>query len=243
MEDVRDGPGESKKARGEQDGNMRTRAMLAMSRFCQEQWVKKMLHMHMTRGESVKIALLSGDAGCGKSYGISLLANTLKSMNISVAVSAMTNKAAGTLMDSCSLETVYTFHKLMGFKRELLDDKLSVEEFMREYCNVHRSAVSRFGKMYQSDLSFQCKPLSERHSCVIFRPESCAVCSKMFQRLRKPSSSSQCGVMEDAPLFLGVNVIIVDEYGLMKNGSPRKDASLSGSFLRTKQRPSDCFFR
>lgn len=215
MDDGGDGPSGSKRACVERDGNMRARAMLAMSNFCQEQWVEEMLRVHMTRGDSMKIALLSGDAGCGKSYAISLLANTLKSLGISVLVSAMTNKAAGMLMDSCSLEAVYTFHKLMGFKRTLLDDKLSTEEFIAEYRKLYRCVSLLFSDMYQKDLSSQCKPLSERHSCATLRPESCAACSKMFRRLRKPKSPGQPGVMEGAPLFLGVNVIIVDEYGLM----------------------------
>ncbi|KAK2829938.1 hypothetical protein Q5P01_017869 [Channa striata] len=45
-----------------------------------------------------------------------MLETKLRALKISVAVSAMTNKAAGALMESGSLARVHTFHKLMGFK-------------------------------------------------------------------------------------------------------------------------------
>lgn len=32
-----------------------------------------MVKLHMSRGERMKLALLSGDADCGKSYAISLM--------------------------------------------------------------------------------------------------------------------------------------------------------------------------
>lgn len=197
------------------DEGLRTKAMLAMSRYCQEQWVRKMVKLHMSRGECMKLALLSGDAGCGKSYAISLLEKKLRSMNISVAVSAMTNKAAGTLMDSGSLDRVYTFHKMMGFKKELLNDKLSLEDFTRLYCKVYWNVMSRFNTLHQSDLPPERTEVITRHSCRQLRPESCAVCSKLFQQLRVAKNPGDLAPMEDAPPFLGVNVLIIDEYGLL----------------------------
>lgn len=195
--------------------DLRTKAMLAMSRYCQEQWVRKMVKLHMSRGERMKLALLSGDAGCGKSYAISLLEKKLRSMNIGVVVSAMTNKAAGTLMESCSLDRVYTFHRMMGFKQELLDDRLSLEDFTRQYCKVYWNVISRFNTLHQSDLPPEGNEVIRRHSCRQLKPESCAVCSKMFEQLRVSKSRAELAPMEDAPPFLGVNVLIVDEYGLM----------------------------
>lgn len=186
------------------------KAMLAMSRYCQEQWVRNMVKLHMSRGEQMKLALLSGDAGCGKSYAISLLEKKLKSMEISVVVSAMTNKAAGTLMEACSLDRVYTFHKMMGFKQELLNDKLSLEDFERLYREVHCNAISLFNSLRQSKLE-RLGGVNHQHSCMRLRPESCAVCSKMFKQMR----FSEKFAYVDPPLFVGSNVLIIDEYGLM----------------------------
>lgn len=208
------GESESKRRCLEEE-DLRTKAMLAMSRYCQEQWVRKMVKLHMSRGERMKLALLSGDAGCGKSYAIALLEKKLRSMNIGVVVSAMTNKAAGTLMESCSLDRVYTFHRMMGFKKELLDDRLSLEDFTRQYCKVYWNVISRFNTLHQSDLPPGRNEVISRHSCRQLRPESCAVCSKMFEQLRVSKKPAELTPMDDAPPFLGVNVLIVDEYGLM----------------------------
>lgn len=199
----------SKRRRVEEDEDPRTKALLAMSRYCQEQWVRNMVKLHMSRGESMKVALLSGDAGCGKSYAISLLVKKLRSLNISVAVCAMTNKAAGALIESGSLDRVYTFHKMMGFNKELLDDKLSLKDFMQKYHKVHGRVVYRFNTLYRSELPRKRNDAILGHSCRHLRPESCAVCSKMFAQLRVSEN------LEDTLPFLGVNVLIVDEYGLM----------------------------
>lgn len=209
------GESASKRRRLEEE-DPRTKAMLAMSRYCQDQWVRKMVKLHMSRGERKELALLSGDAGFGKSYAIALLAKRLRSMNVGVVVSAMTNKAAGTLMDSCSRDRVYTFHKMMGFnKKELLDDRLSLEDFARHYCKVYWNVISRFNTLHQSDLPPGRNEVTGRHSCRQLRPESCAVCSKMFAQLRVSKNPVELAPIEDAPPFLGVNVLIVDEYGLM----------------------------
>lgn len=206
---------ESSKTLCLEEDDLRTKAMLAMSRYCQEQWVRTMVKMHMSRGERIKLALLSGDAGCGKSYAISLLEKKLRLMNISVVVSAMTNKAAGTLMESCSLDQVYTFHKMMGFKKELLNDKLSLEDFTRLYCKLYWNVMSRFNTLHQSDLPPERNEVITRHSCRQLRPESCAVCSKLFEQLRVARNPGDLAPMENAPPFLGVNVLIIDEYGLL----------------------------
>lgn len=39
-------------------------AMLALSRYCQEEWVRSMIRLHMRRGRTMEMALLSGDAEC-----------------------------------------------------------------------------------------------------------------------------------------------------------------------------------
>lgn len=205
------GLSQSKKPRLEET-NPETKAILAMSRYCQEQWVRNMVKLHMSRGEGMKLALLSGDAGCGKSYAVSLLEKKLKSMDVSVVVSAMTNKAAGTLMEACSLDRVYTFHKMMGLKQDLLNDELSLEDFERLYSRVHWNAISLFNSLRQSELEHT-GGANPRHSCARLRPESCAVCSKMFERMR--SSKKFADADADPPPFVGSNVLIVDEYGLM----------------------------
>ena len=195
------------------------RANLAMSRYCQEQWVRKMVKLHMIRGESMKLTLLSGDAGCGKSYALSMLEKKLRIMNISVVVSATTNKAAGNLMESCSLDRVYTFHKMMGLKKELLDEKLSLEDFARRYQEMYRTSISCFKRLQQSELAIpRNEAKSRRHSCRQLRSESCAVCSKVFEGLKVSQKSPTRIDLGDAPPFLGVNVLIVDEYGLMNVG-------------------------
>lgn len=172
------------------DTDKRRLAMLALSRYCQEQWVKTMIRLHMCRGRTMKLALLSGDAGCGKSYTISLLIAKLNTMNVSVAVSALTNKAAGTLAEMCSLKDVYTLHKLMGFKKELLDHKLTLDRFVETYRELYWVTLSRFRKLYESELTSEHEGPSKRHSCHTVSPESCATCSKMFQRLRVTTRSS-----------------------------------------------------
>lgn len=203
------GESQSKIPRLEEE-NPLTKTILAMSRYCQEQWVRNMVKLHMSRGERMKLALLSGDAGCGKSYAVSLLEKKLKSMNVSVVVSAMTNKAAGTLMESGSLDRVYTFHKMMGLKRELLDEKFSLEDFTQQYRRVHWNAISHFKSLRQSDPG-HANGMNLRHSCTQLRPESCAVCSDMFERLRLSEKHPGPG----PPPFVGMNVLIVDEYGLI----------------------------
>ncbi|KAE8278003.1 hypothetical protein D5F01_LYC23938 [Larimichthys crocea] len=190
-----------------EEENPVTKTILAMSRYCQEQWVRNMVKLHMSRGERMKLALLSGDAGCGKSYAVSLLEKKLKSMNVSVAVSAMTNKAAGTLMESGSLDRVYTFHKMMGFKQDLLDEKLSLKDFTQQYNRVHWNAISHFNSLRQSNPR-DTNGMDSRHSCAHLRPESCAVCSNTFKQLML----SQKHPEPDPPPFLGMNVLIVDEY-------------------------------
>lgn len=213
-DELLEGVSESKKQCVEEE-DLRMRAMLAMSRYCQEQWVRKMIRLHISRGDDMKLALLSGDAGCGKSYAISLLEKKLRSMNISVVVSAMTNKAAGTLRDSCSLDCVYTFHKMMGFRKELLDDTLSLEDFTGQYCKVYGNLIFRFNTLHQSELPPERNEVIKRHSCKQLRPESCAVCSKMFMQLKVSKNPTDLAPMEGAPPFLGANVLIIDEYGLM----------------------------
>lgn len=193
----------------------RTKVMLAMSRYCQEECVRKTVQLHMTQGQCMKLTLLSGDAGCGKSYAISLLETKLRSMNISVVVSAMTNKAAGTLMESCSLGNIYTFHKMMGFTKELLNDKLTLEDFTQQYYKVYRNVITQFNTLTHSDLPSGQNKLITQHSCRQLRPESCAVCSKMFHQLKVPNTPMRQGSMEDTPPFVGVNVLVVDEHGLL----------------------------
>ncbi|KAK7915589.1 hypothetical protein WMY93_011350 [Mugilogobius chulae] len=189
--------------------------LLALSRYCQEQWVRDMVLLHMRRGVRRKFALLSGDAGCGKSYAISLLEKKLRSMNVSIQLSAMTNKAAGTLKESHSLQSVLTFHKMMGFKKELLDDKLSLDEFTKLYSKLYWSAITQFKKLRQSEFRAG-EPHLQRHSCRQLQPELCAICSRLFQELKRPSRDPRRKAFtEDAPPFLGVNVLVVDEYGLM----------------------------
>lgn len=210
------GGGETKRPRlteGDREGDPKVRAILAMSRYCQEEWVRRMVRLHMFRGDRLKLALLSGDAGCGKSYAISMLETKLRALKISVAVSAMTNKAAGALMESGSLARVHTFHKLMGFKKELLDDALSPEDFVERYRRTYRDAISRFEALCGSG-EFLRRAI-DRHSCERLRPGSCAVCSGIFGQLRETRTPLETAPMEDAPPFLGVNVLIVDEYGLM----------------------------
>lgn len=176
-----------------------------------------MVRLHMYRGRTMTIALLSGDAGCGKSYAISLLVAKFAAMDISVAVSALTNKAVGTLSELSSLKDVCTLHKLMGFRKDLLDDKLPLDQFIELYRDAHFVTLSKFAKLYNSALPAH-DSLSEHHSCATLSPESCAICSKLFKRLRVPTKSSARAHMEEAPPFLGVNVIVVDEYGLMTTG-------------------------
>lgn len=190
--------------------DFQTGALLAMSRYCQEQWVREMVLLHMSRGTSMKLALLSGDAGCGKSHAISMLLKTLKSMNISCVVSAMTNKAASNLSELCPLDQVYTFHKMMGFTKELLNDTHPLSEFMEMYARVHRAVMLPFQALYCHTL-----PTCQRHSCQRLRPESCGMCSKRFRRLRTSKTPTDQVTMEHAPPFLGVNVLVIDEYGLM----------------------------
>lgn len=130
-------------------------------------------------------------------------------MNISVAVSAMINKAAGALMDSCPVDKVYTFHKMMGFTKDLLDDKLSLEDFTRDYCKVHRGAIFSFDAWRKlAGAPQKDYEISRCHSCCRPRPESCAACRKIFLAAVEKQAPKP-------PPFLGVNVLIVDEYGLM----------------------------
>lgn len=197
----------------EQTGDLHRDVLLSMSRYCQEQWVKHMLRLHMSRGENMQLALLSGDAGCGKSYAIASLERTLRGMGVSVIVSAMTNKAAGTLMDSYSLEKVYTFHKMMGLKKDLLDMRLSIESFTRGYSKLYQNDISFFTKLHRSELP-RAGP-DTGHSCTRPRPESCALCSGLFHHLRVGKKPFRTGPMETAPPFLGVNVLIIDEYGML----------------------------
>lgn len=210
-----DGGKTGKRCRVEEETDRRTRALLAMSRYCQDQWVRKMIMLHMRRGERTTLALLSGDAGCGKSFALSMLERKLKSLGVSVVVSAMTNKAASALTDSGSLDKVYTFHKMMGFKKELLDNKLSLEDFTKQYYKVHWSSIAQFTTLHQSFLSADHSKLTGKHACEKPRPESCAVCSKTFAELRESENPTDLAPMKDAPPFLGVNVLIVDEYGLL----------------------------
>lgn len=153
-----------------------------------------MIQLHVFRGERLKVALLSGDAGCSKSYAVSLSEKKLQSMDISVVVSAMTSKAMATLMDSCSLDQVYTFHKMMGFTRDLLDRKLSVQDFTLQYCTAYWNVIAHFDVLRESELP---RELTTRHSCKEMRPESCAVCSKMFHGLRTPRNPQDNAPMED----------------------------------------------
>lgn len=89
--------GEPKSKRQRLDAeDLRTKEMVAISRYCQEQWVRKMVKMHISRGEHMKLAVLSRDEGCGKSCTISLLEKKLTSLNMSIVVCAMTNKAVST---------------------------------------------------------------------------------------------------------------------------------------------------
>nr|BBA49217.1 helicase [Oryzias latipes] len=201
-------PGARKRAREEPrvaDEDPAARALLSLSGYCQEEWVRRMVKLHMFRGDRLKVALLSGDAGCGKSYAIGLLEKKLKALRISVAVSAMTNKAAGTLMESGHLDKVQTFHKMMGLKKDLLDDSLEADAFVERYRRCYLGAILAFRAFRRSKVD----RAVDKHSCELPRPESCSACSRIFARLRGRSA------LADAPPFLGTNVLVVDEYGLM----------------------------
>lgn len=181
-------------------------AMLAMSAYCQRQWVRQIVRLHMTRGNDLKMTLLSGDAGCGKSFALAMLVKTLKTMNVSVLVSATTNKAAAALIESSSLDAVCTLHKAMGFKKDLLDDTMSHDEFCSRYRRVHCNAIARYNALRaNADLCHRGR-LDTVHACAHLSAESCAVCSKVFQRLH---------ACADWPPFVGANVLVVDEYGLL----------------------------
>ncbi|KAM7372473.1 hypothetical protein PAMP_009637 [Pampus punctatissimus] len=208
------GESQSKIPRLEEE-NPVMKTILAMSRYCQEQWVWNTVNLHMSsQGERMKLALLSGDAGCGKSYAVSLLEKKLESMKVSVVVSAMTNKAAVTLMESGSLGRVYTFHKMMGFKQDLLDEKLSLEDFKLQYCRVHWNTISHFNSLHQSNPG-HVNERNSQYSCAQLRLEFCTFCSNTFERLRLSKKISEPG----PPPFVGITVLIVDEYVLM-NVSP-----------------------
>ncbi|KAK2832717.1 hypothetical protein Q5P01_016606 [Channa striata] len=114
-------------------------------------------------------------------------------------------------MESGSLARVHTFHKLMGFRRNCWDalSRRTVERYRRTY----RDAISRFERS-AARARFLRRAI-DRHSCGGCAPRSCAVCSGIFGQLRETRAPLETAPMEDAPPFLGVNVLIVDEYGLM----------------------------
>ncbi|MEQ2196099.1 hypothetical protein XENOCAPTIV_023983 [Xenoophorus captivus] len=75
-----------------------------------EQWVREMVLLYMSRSTAIRVALLSGDAGCGMSYAIFMLIDTLRRMNVSIIL------AANNLAEMCSSD-----RKMMGFTKELLN--------------------------------------------------------------------------------------------------------------------------
>lgn len=162
----------------------------------------------------MKMTLLSGDAGCGKSFALAMLVDKLKLMDVSVLVCATTNKAAAALMESSSLDAVCTLHKAMGFKKDLLDDKLSLTEFCARYRRIHGSALAQYRALCKAEITRRGGRLDSQHACTRLKPESCAVCSKLFYRLRA-STNSTVNKGEEWPPFVGANVLIVDEYGLL----------------------------
>lgn len=188
----------------------KVKALLALSNYCQEQWVDKVIRLHMTRGTKRKMVLLSGDAGCGKSYAIAMLERKLKILNVSVTMSAMTNKAAGALAETCGTGNVYTFHKMMGYKRHLLDDGLRTDRFKQSYAQTYFSSIATVGNLRLKACD---NAHSTVHGCTRFRPEACGVCSDAMTRMR--TNNYQGLSLDSTPLFVGSNVLIIDEYGLM----------------------------
>lgn len=189
-----------------------------------------MLSLHPFRGDRLKIALLSGDAECGKSYAIAMLDSKLKALGISSVVSAMTNKAAGTLMEGGSLLNVLTFHKMMGLKKDLLDDKLNLEDFASLYREVHWKAIRAYSHF--ADVTLDGDEGGKGHSCKCRRPESCSVCSKALARIVKGRSGGEFEALKEAPPFLGANVLVEGRVRFADGGSPGENALRHGHVLR-----------
>ncbi|KAJ8361664.1 hypothetical protein AAFF_G00432180 [Aldrovandia affinis] len=164
-----------------------------------------MINLHMTRGRWRKMALLSGDAGCGKSYAIGMLCELFRGIGVSGAVSGMTNRAAATLADFTGDTPVTTFHRMMGYKATMLDDSLPVAQFVALYRHEHKAAVED----YEAFASAAMTQTEAHPRCNRRRAESCAVCSRLFDQHKQHYQAVY-------PPFVGVNIVIIDGYGLLR---------------------------
>ena len=168
------------------------------------------------------MTLLSGDAGCGKSYAVSMLWERLEAMGVSCHVSAPTNKAAANLIESTSCKSVTTFHKMMGYKQKLINDNLPTMDFVQLYESTYKHIIDLYKKLREQPLEQHFMGHQRHPECLRPTPESCAECSRAFKKAKSPTSWNPLPSMREAPPFLGVNVLVVDEYGRLSENAVDK---------------------
>ncbi|KAK2812700.1 hypothetical protein Q5P01_001001 [Channa striata] len=147
---------------------------------------------------------------------------------------AGTNKARGALMESGSLARVHTFHKLMGFKKELLDDALSPEDFVERYRRTYRDAISRLALCGSAKFL---RRAIDRHSCERLRPGP----ARLQRDLR--AAEGDPTPLETAPWKTPsvprVNVLIVGRVRTDDGEPTREDAASRDPLLRPWPGASD----
>lgn len=134
--------------------------LLATSLTSQERWVSDTIDLYM-RLEGLTLTLLSGDAGCGKSYALSLLYGRLTSMGVSVCLSAMTNKAAASLSEARPAATPITFQLAMGYKEKLVRP-VRVQAILREAVLSRGQNILRYETLV-GRLHWWCSPGACHH--------------------------------------------------------------------------------
>ena len=197
----------------------KTRALLAMSRYCQEQWVSSTIGLHLRRGNKLTVTLLSGDAGCGKSYALSMLWRRLEALGVSCHVCALTNKAAANLMESTCCKSVTTYHRMMGYKKELIKEGLSAADHVQIYKNTYMRVIDQYRRLRGQTPGPESVGRQRHPGCSRPSPESCAECSRAFKKAKSSASWDPLHSMRGAPPFLGVNVLVVDEYGMLSGNA------------------------
>ena len=200
----------------------KAKALLALSRYCQEQWVSSTIGLHLRRGSKLTMTLLSGDAGCGKSYAVSMLCKRLEALGVSCHVSAPTNKAAANLIESTRCKSVTTFHRMMGYKKNLIKDNLPTADFVQLYGSTYKHVIDQYKQLSEQPLDPQFMGHQRHPECSRPTPESCAECSRAFKKLKCSTSWNSLHSMREAPPFLGVNVLVVDEYGMLSDNEVDK---------------------
>lgn len=175
----------------------------------QENWVQGVLDLALSSPKRVKLLLLTGDAGTGKTHAIKSLRSRAQKLHLTVCLCAPTAKAAGVINAALDAPVATTYHHALGFKEAMLRAVgRPRDEFMKLYRAHHGPALDAFRGLVESrqfDTAIVNAPCGHAEFKFV-----CATCRLRMRKLLRGRDASL-----DFPPFFLASVIFIDEYGMI----------------------------